>query len=203
MSIQWTRGTTCGSDQRSLYSSSGKPYAHVCTSIRQQKCIWHHAGLQQSSNDRVHPAGRLSYLSHVVTAPHHDRYVKPNTRRCIPRHAAPVSSSAIAILLRKLFPALMPLACILCVSKQCKLKAAWPCDKLMGLQRHDCAWQTCVYGVRPAHTACHLHAVGNTYVLPCLCTGRSLQPHHTEAGRLCSHSRAASHSQDSSHGHLC
>ncbi|DBA93845.1 TPA: hypothetical protein ACH3X3_013895 [Trebouxia sp. C0006] len=30
--------------------------------------------------------GRLSYLSHVVTAPHHDRQSKPNTRRCIPVH---------------------------------------------------------------------------------------------------------------------
>ena len=36
-------------------------------------------------------AGRLSYLSHVVTAPHHDRQAKPNTRRCIPVHYPPVS----------------------------------------------------------------------------------------------------------------
>ncbi|KAL3144193.1 hypothetical protein ABBQ32_003974 [Trebouxia sp. C0010 RCD-2024] len=35
--------------------------------------------------------GRLSYLAHVVTAPHHDRQAKPNTRRCIPVHYPPGS----------------------------------------------------------------------------------------------------------------
>lgn len=38
--------------------------------------------------------GRLSYLSHVVTAPHHDRQAKPNTRRCIPVHYPPVSHTS-------------------------------------------------------------------------------------------------------------
>lgn len=51
-------------------------------------------------------AGRLSYLSHVVTAPHHDRQAKPNTRRCIPVHYPPVSPTSI--LLTKQLLALEP-----------------------------------------------------------------------------------------------
>ena len=46
-------------------------------------------------------AGRLSYLSHVVTAPHHDRQAKPNTRRCIPVHYPPVSHPVSLLVLDK------------------------------------------------------------------------------------------------------
>lgn len=44
-------------------------------------------------------AGRLSYLSQVVTAPHHDRQAKPNTRRCIPVQYPPVSLLPVLFLL--------------------------------------------------------------------------------------------------------